>query len=47
MEANGYAFRKPIRTEPKFSYVMVAGLDNLLIELFQCLDPERWQISPW
>ena len=45
MKANGYAFRKPIRVEPKFRYVMVAGPDNLLIELFQSLEPERWQIN--
>src|SRR4051812_20521924 len=45
MKANGYGFRKPIRVEPKFSYVMVAGPDNLLIELFQSNEPERWQIE--
>ncbi len=46
MQAEGYAFRNPVRTEPKFRYVMVAGPDNLLIELFQSLEPERWRIAP-
>ena len=35
MKAEGYQFRNAIRSEPKFSYVMVAGPDNLLIELFE------------
>ena len=33
MKANGFDFRNAIRDEPKFRYVMVAGPDNLLIEL--------------
>ena len=45
MKAEGFEFRKPVRTEPKFKYVMVAGPDNLLIELFQSLEPERWRIA--
>jgi catechol 2,3-dioxygenase-like lactoylglutathione lyase family enzyme len=45
MKAEGFQFRKPIRVEPKFKYVMVAGPDNLLIELFQSLEPERWLIQ--
>lgn len=45
MKAEGFEFRKPIREEPKFRYVMVAGPDNLLIELFQSLEPERWRIE--
>jgi len=44
MQAQGFAFRNPVRTEPKFKYVMVAGPDNLLVELFQSLEPERWRI---
>lgn len=44
MKANGFGFRNAVREEPKFRYVMVAGPDNLLIELFQCREPERWQI---
>ena len=45
MKAEGFEFRKPIREEPKFRYVMVAGPDNLLIELFQSLEPGRWKIT--
>ena len=45
MKANGFDFRNAIRDEPKFRYVMVAGPDNLLIELFQSLEPERWKIG--
>ena len=45
MQADGFQFRKPVRVEPKFKYVMVAGPDNLLIELFQSLEPERWKIG--
>ena len=45
MEANGFQFRNAIREESRFRYVMVAGPDNLLIELFQCREPERWQIE--
>ena len=45
MKAEGFAFRNAIRTEPKFRYVMVAGPDNLLIELFQSLEPGRWKIT--
>ena len=45
MKAEGFAFRNAIRTEPKFRYVMVAGPDNLLIELFQSLEPGRWKIA--
>ena len=44
MKAKGFEFRKRIRDEPKFRYVMVAGPDNLLIELFQSKEPERWRI---
>ena len=45
MQADGFQFRKPVRVEPKFKYVMVAGPDSLLIELFQSLEPERWKIG--
>ena len=45
MQANGFVFRKPIRDEPKFRYVMVSGPDDLLIELFESREPERWRIS--
>lgn len=46
MTARGYAFRNPIREEKTFKYVMVAGPDELLIELFECHEPERWRIPP-
>ena len=46
MKAEGFVFRKPIRTEPKFRYAMVEGPDHLLIELFQSLEPERWRLRP-
>ena len=45
MKANGFEFRNPIRDEPRFRYVMVAGPDNLLIELFQSREPELWKIA--
>ncbi len=45
MKANGFQFRNPIRDQPKFRYVMIAGRDNLLIELFQSREPARWRIG--
>lgn len=45
MCAQGFVFRNPIRREPKFNYVMVMGPDDLLTELFQCHEPERWQVQ--
>ncbi len=45
MKANGFAFRNSIHDDPKFRYVMVSGPDDLLIELFQSLEPERWQVK--
>jgi len=44
MKARGFRFRNPIREFPSFRYVMVAGPDGLLIELFQCREPGRWEI---
>jgi len=41
MESNGVRFRKPVRDEPAFRYVMVAGPDDLLIELCECREPVR------
>ena len=46
MRARGFVFRNPVRDLPKFRYVMVAGPDDLLIELFECRDPARWGIAP-
>ena len=45
MESNGVRFRKPVRDEPAFRYVMVAGPDDLLIELYECREPVRWGIE--
>jgi len=45
MKEHGFHFRKAIRDERNFSYVMVSGPDDLLIEVFQCREPERWQIK--
>jgi catechol 2,3-dioxygenase-like lactoylglutathione lyase family enzyme len=42
MKAHGFHFRNPIRDEHKFRYVMISGPDDLLIELFQIREPERW-----
>ena len=45
MTAHGFAFRNPVRDAGDFRYVMVAGPDELLIELFEPRDPARWQID--
>ena len=45
MESNGVRFRKPVRDEPAFRYVMVAGPDDLLIELYECREPVRRRIE--
>ncbi len=44
MKARGFAFRKPIQEDKAFKYVMVAGPDDLLIELFECHERARWRI---
>ncbi|MFT4584912.1 MAG: catechol 2,3-dioxygenase-like lactoylglutathione lyase family enzyme [Gammaproteobacteria bacterium] len=44
MAVRGYEFRNEIRETPTFKYVMIAAPDDLLIELFECLEPERWGI---
>jgi len=44
MTARGFRFRNPVRDEPKFRYVMISGPDDLLIELFECREPVRWQV---
>ena len=46
MKAHGFQFRNAIRDDPKFRYVMISGPDDLLIELFQVHDPDRWQLKP-
>jgi len=44
MTLRGHVFRNAIREQPRFRYVMTAGPDDLLLELFQCLEPQRWQL---
>jgi catechol 2,3-dioxygenase-like lactoylglutathione lyase family enzyme len=46
MKSRGFVFRKPIQEDKAFKYVMVAGPDDLRIELFQCHEPARWRIRP-
>ena len=38
-------WKNEIKEEKKFKYVMVEGPDDLLIELFECKEPERWKIA--
>ena len=45
MKAQGFRFRNRVRDEPGFRYVMVSGPDELLIELFEAKEPERWNIE--
>lgn len=45
MKSKGYVFRNAVRREARFSYVMVAGPDDLLIEVFQSHEPQRWQVK--
>ena len=45
MKEHGASFRKAIREEAKFRYVMVSGPDDLLMELFECREPDRWAIK--
>lgn len=45
MRAHGAPVRNAVRDEPRFRYVMVAGPDDLLIELFECREPGRWGIG--
>jgi catechol 2,3-dioxygenase-like lactoylglutathione lyase family enzyme len=45
MAERGFEFRNPVRRAGTFDYVMIAGPDELLIELFQCHEPARWRID--
>jgi len=45
MRAEGIAFRNPVRRDTDFRYVMVAGPDDLLIELFECARPQQWRLA--
>ena len=44
MRARGFVFRNPVRDDGAFRYVMIAGPDDLLIELFECREPARWEL---
>jgi catechol 2,3-dioxygenase-like lactoylglutathione lyase family enzyme len=44
MKGLGHVFRKSIKEEPRFRYVMVEGPDHLLLELFESKEPQHWQI---
>ena len=45
LRSPGVALKNEIKEEKKFKYVMVKGPDDLLIELFECKEPERWKIA--
>jgi catechol 2,3-dioxygenase-like lactoylglutathione lyase family enzyme len=45
MAERGFDFRNAVRKAGTFDYVMIAGPDDLLIELFQCHEPARWGIA--
>jgi catechol 2,3-dioxygenase-like lactoylglutathione lyase family enzyme len=44
MVSQGQVLRNPVREDAGFRYVMVAGPDELLFELFECREPQRWRI---
>jgi catechol 2,3-dioxygenase-like lactoylglutathione lyase family enzyme len=44
MKSRGFDFRNPIRQDETFKYVMIAGPDDLLIELFECRERARWRM---
>ena len=44
LKSLGVTWKNEIKEEQKFKYVMVVGPDDLLIELFECKEPERWKI---
>ena len=45
LKSLGVTWKNEIKEEKKFKYVMVKGPDDLLIELFECKEPERWKIA--
>lgn len=45
LKSLGITWKNEIKEEKKFKYVMVEGPDDLLIELFECKEPERWKIA--
>ena len=45
LRSHGVTLKNEIKEEEKFKYVMIKGPDDLLIELFECKEPERWGIT--
>lgn len=45
LRSYGVTSKNEIKEEEKFKYVMIKGPDDLLIELFECKEPERWGIT--
>jgi len=45
LRSHGVTLKNEIKEEEKFKYVMIKGPDDLLIELFECKEPERWGIA--
>ena len=45
LKSLGVTWKNEIKEEKNFKYVMVEGPDDLLIELFECKEPERWKIA--
>ena len=45
LKSLGVTWKNEIKEEKKFKYVMVEGPDDLLIELFECKEPERWKVE--
>lgn len=45
IRSHGVTLKNEIKEEEKFKYVMIKGPDDLLIELFECKEPERWGIT--
>jgi catechol 2,3-dioxygenase-like lactoylglutathione lyase family enzyme len=45
IRSHGVTLKNEIKEEEKFKYVMIKGPDDLLIELFECKEPERWGIA--
>ena len=45
MQRMGVTVRHPVREDPRFRYAMIARPDELLIEVFECKDSERWECA--
>jgi hypothetical protein len=40
-----HIFATDVWEQPQFRYVMIAAPDDLLIELFEWREPQRWQLK--